>query len=366
MLNAIYLDYNASAPLRPEARQAMIEAFVDPANPSSVHQFGQKARSLVENARIEVAALAGCHHESVIFCSGGTEANMMALKAVPEKTIITSPTEHIAVLSAAPEAVMVKVNSDGLVDIDHLRDLLKIHQGRALVSIMAANNETGIIQPLDDIIRLAHEYDTLVHSDAIQYLGKGLSPMDALGLDMMSVSAHKIGGPTGVGALLVRQGLQIPPFITGGGQEKNRRGGTENFLGIIGFGAAAKATALTDPAHFDHLRQCHDQFEARILEQAPDAHVFGENTARLFNTTSIAMPSRLAEAQVMGFDLTGIAISAGSACSSGKVSASHVLKAMGAGKKAERAIRISSGWNSKDHEFDKCADIWLQLWQKTV
>ena len=360
-----YLDYNATTPLRPEAKQAMLAVMGAPSNPSSVHHFGQLARAHVEEARVNVAALAGAAPENIIFTSGGTEANHQALHAFPDRVVITTPVEHMAVLASAPEALLIDVDEDGVIDLDHLENLLRSYRGGALVSVMAANNETGVLQPLDAVVRLAREYDALVHSDAVQHFGKGFTGLRSSGVDLMTVSAHKIGGPAGVGALVVRDGLPVPPILAGGGQESRRRGGTENLSGIVGFGAAAAAVQAAGDGWLSQLQAWHNTLEEQILD-ASDAVVFGRQVNRLANTSAIAMPGRMAETQVMRFDLAGFAVSAGAACSSGKVAASHVLEAMNAGDLAHQTIRVSSGWASTEDDFNRFAEIWLQVYKNQV
>lgn len=362
VMDSIYLDYNATAPLRPEAKQAMLEAMGPPSNPSSVHHHGQMARSRLEEARLSVAALADAPPESITFTSGGTEANHQALRAFPDRVIITTPVEHMAVLASAPNALMIDVDADGIIDLDHLENLLRTYRGGALVSVMAANNETGVIQPLDQVVRLARENDALVHSDAVQHFGKGFGGFRPSAIDMLTISAHKIGGPSGVGALVVREGLSLPPFLLGGGQESQRRGGTENLLGVVGFGAAAAATEKAGHGWLAQLQKWHQKLEDQILT-ASDAVIFGREVDRLSNTSAIAMPGRMAETQVMQFDLAGLAVSAGAACSSGKVTASHVLEAMKVGDLAHQTIRVSSGWASTEDDFNCFAEIWLQVYK---
>ncbi len=359
----IYLDYNATAPLRDEAKIAMLEALGPPANASSIHHFGQMARYKIEKARQQVADLAGADPDNIIFTSGGTEANAMALcRNYPH--IITSSIEHTAVLSHLEGGTIIPVDSDGVIDLEALQRACDVAPAGSLVSVMAANNETGVIQPLKKIIAIAHSRNHLVHSDAVQGLGKMPLYFTKMGLDLMSISAHKIGGPAGVGALVQRQGLAAYPRFSGGGQEKNKRPGTENFIGIIGFGAAAEA-AKAAADHFGQLRQWHDEFEARISGEVPNAMVFGQRAKRLANTTSIAMPGRTAETQVINFDLNGIAISAGAACSSGKVENSHVLLAMQAADLAPFAVRISSGWATQKSDFVRLAETWLKIYKQT-
>jgi cysteine desulfurase len=358
---SIYFDYNATAPLRLESRAAMIAALGPPANPSSVHGFGQEARFKVEKARQQVAALCGAQPEEVIFCSGGTEANAMALqRGAPE--IITSMIEHVTVLDWAPVS-KIPVNEDGVIDLDALSHACGVAPEGSIVSIMAANNETGVIQPLSEVVSIAHAHGHLVHSDMVQGLGKIAVDFAASGLDLMSVSGHKIGGPTGIGALIQRQGLVSYPRTRGGGQEKNRRPGTENLAGIIGFGSAA-AEAVAFPDLMLKLAKWHRCFEDRITTAAAEAKVFGAEVNRLGNTTLLAMPGKTAETQVMAFDLAGIAVSAGAACSSGKVNSSHVLTAMGVGDYANGAVRFSSGWGSTEDDFDRLAETWLRLYKQ--
>ena len=240
MRDPIYLDYNATAPIRPEVRDAVIAAFGVAGNPSSVHGFGRRARRVVEDARAEVAALAGVAPARVVFTSGGTEANTAALRATGRTRVLVSAIEHDSVLETAPDALRVPVTADGLIDLTALERLLAEAPEPALVSVMRVNNETGVIQPLADVVRIAHAHGALVHCDAIQAAGRLPLEVDALGIDLMTLSAHKLGGPQGVGALIVRDGIPITPVLRGGGQEHRRRAGTENVAGIAGFGVAAR------------------------------------------------------------------------------------------------------------------------------
>ena len=357
----IYLDYNATAPLRPEVKEAIIKTLDPPANPSSIHHFGQSARVLLEEARGAVADCVGAKPEEVIFTSGGTEANAIALKD-SKKPIATSAIEHVAVLESAPKATRIPVDNQGIIQLDALEDWLKKQQESALVAVMLANNETGVIQPIKEATTLAHNYGAKLHCDAVQGLGKVDINFAELGVDSMAISAHKIGAPAGVGALILREGYKLPPLARGGGQEKNRRPGTENITGIVGFGTAAR---LADPSAFEaHCKPLQEKFEAKITSTAPDAVIFGKKAPRLANTTSVAMPNTSSELQVMTLDLAGIAVSAGAACSSGKMEASHVLKAMGAESLADKAIRVSSGWASTPQDIDALAEAWLKLYKQ--
>ena len=359
----LYFDYNATAPLRDEARAAMLDVLGPPSNASSVHGFGQTARHHIETARRQLATLIGAMPEEVIFTSGGTEANAMALwRGAPK--IITSSIEHVAVLDNAPDAEQIGVDGDGVIDLAALQQAAENAPLGSIIAVMAANNETGVMQPLEDVVSIAHHYGHLVHCDAVQALGKIPVHFADLGLDMMAISGHKIGAATGTGALIQRQGLASFPRIHGGGQEKNRRPGTENLSGIVSFGAAAKMIGQGHLSHED-LRQCHDDFEKQIQSEAPDAVVLGQGARRLPNTTAIAMPGKLAETQIMNFDLAGIAVSAGAACSSGKTASSHVLSAMGRDDIAPYTIRISSGWNTQKEDFDRLAETWLKFYKQS-
>ena len=358
----LYFDNNATAPLRPEARDAMQAAMGPPSNPSSVHGYGRAARMTVEAARAEIAMLAGCRAADVVFTSGGTEANNLALSVFDH--VITSAVEHDSVLRAVPDATIIGVDGEGRIDLDQLRDALHAlpdeTRAKTLISIMYANNETGVIQPIADVVALAKDAGVATHSDMVQILGKRHLDFAASGLDYASLSAHKIGGPTGIGALLVRPGLRMTSLLRGGGQEQGRRSGTENVLGIVGFGAAATA-AFDDVAHYRAMAGWRDRLESRLRAGRNDVRLFGAAADRMSNTTCLAVNEKSAETMVMALDLAGVAISAGSACSSGKVHESHVLKAMGVGAAASRAIRISGGWNTHEADFEKLAERLLAL-----
>jgi len=358
----LYFDNNATAPLRPEAIAAMQAAMGPPSNRSSVHGYGRSARMAVEAARSEVAMLAGCRGADVVFTSGGTEANNLALSVFDH--VITTAVEHDSVLRAVPGASIISVDAEGRIDLDQLREILAsladAARARTLVSVMYANNETGVIQPIADVVALAREAGVATHSDMVQVLGKQHLDFANSGLDYASLSAHKIGGPTGVGALLVRPGLRMTSLLRGGGQEQGRRSGTENFLGIVGFGAAAMV-AFDDVAHYRAMADWRDRLESRVTEGRNDVRLFGATADRIANTACLAVNEKSAETMVMALDLAGVAISAGSACSSGKVHESHVLKAMGAGADAGRAIRISGGWNTGEADFERLAELLLAL-----
>lgn len=354
-----YLDHNATSPLRPVAFDAMVDALRTGGNPSAVHTAGRKARSLVDAARRRVAALVGALPAEVVFTSGGTEANNMALAGSGRRRILVSAIEHESVLRAVPDAEIVPVDGEGVLDLDVLERMLAASDEPALVSVMFANNETGVLQPMADVVRIARKAGALVHCDAVQAAGKVPVDMHALGIDYLSLAAHKLGGPTGVGALIVRAGAPFRPSRFGGGQETNRRAGTENLSGIVGFGAAA------DEARNGLVPALRDRAEAALLAIAPQARVFGAGASRLPNTTYISMPGVPAETQVMALDLAGVCVSAGSACSSGKVHRSAVLAAMGVeDAEAGSAIRISFGWNSEPGDIDRLIAAWRDLYTR--
>jgi cysteine desulfurase len=353
-----YLDHNATSPLRPAALDAMVEALRAGGNPSSVHRAGRTARSRVDGARRRVAALVGALPTEIVFAAGGTEANNMAIAGSGRTRVLVSAVEHDSVLKAVPKAEVIPVDAAGVVDLGALEHRLALSGEPALVSVMFANNETGVLQPIADVVRLARQAGALVHCDAVQAAGKARVDLHGLGVDYLSVSAHKLGGPTGVGALAIRSGAPFAPDRRGGGQESNRRAGTENVAGIAGFGAAAEASR--DGLAVEGLR---DRLERALLAIAPDACVFGAGAPRLGNTSCVSMPGVKAETQVMALDLAGLCVSAGAACSSGKVHRSAVLAAMGVEDAvADTAIRISCGWNTDSDDIERLIAAWRDLY----
>jgi cysteine desulfurase len=362
-----YLDHNATAPLRPCARAAMLNALDLGGNPSSVHGAGRRARAVVEDARERIAIAVDAAPRQVVFTAGGTEANHLALRGVAAKRILVSAVEHDSVLAAADAGngarVVLPVDRDGVLDLDALEDALRAEDGPALVSVMLANNETGVIQPVAEAAALAHRHGALIHCDAAQGLGRIPVSFAGLGVDLLTLSAHKIGGAPGAGAVIVGDGVALAPLLTGGGQEMGLRAGTENVAGIAGFGAAVAAAGAERSAGGDtRLAALRDALEAGLYCAAPEAVVVGANVARLPNTSCIALPGRPAELQVIALDLAGVAISAGSACSSGKVRRSHVLGAMGHGDAiAGCAIRVSLGWNSEPADVGRFLDAWAAM-----
>src|SRR5262245_58517419 len=370
MTTRSYLDYNATAPLRPEVREAMVAALAAYGNPSSVHAEGREARALVESVREKVATLAGAKPDNVIFTSGGSESNALALAAQTGEAwhCYISAVEHPSVLAGGrfyrESTTRIPVSGDGVIDLGVLeKELTKHHLvgGRPFVSLMAANNETGAIQPVTAAAEIVHAAGGVLHSDAAQVAGR--LPLDfcALGADMITLSAHKIGGPKGVGALVLREGVPVEPLIKGGGQERRRRAGTENVAAIAGFGVAAeRAAAEVEKA--TELAALRDELESRALAVEPDTVVVSGRVARLPNTSCVAVPGTKAETLVIGLDLAGVAVSAGSACSSGKVEASHVLSAMGLSPElAQGAIRVSLGFSSVSADIERFIGAWSEL-----
>lgn len=368
----VYLDHNATSPLRPEAKAAMLAALDAGGNAQSVHAEGRGARATIERARAQVAGLIGVAGDDVVLTSGGSEANALALRgavlgaaAAGERVtrLVISAIEHESVRATAAlceetvpglRVVECPVTRSGVADVASLARLLDEGKGRALISVMAANNETGVVQPIGDVVKAAGSRGALVHCDAVQAAGKGAVPS---GVDYLTISAHKLGGPQGVGALAIRRGAPFAPQTRGGGQEFGRRAGTENVAAIAGFGAAVDA-AVKAPLD----RGLRSGLEARLKAAVPRAVVFGDGVERLANTVCIAAPGVASENMVIALDLDGFAVSAGAACSSGKVAQSHVLSAMGVdGALAACAIRVSFGWNTTEQELGAFAEAWARI-----
>jgi cysteine desulfurase len=372
MPDRVYLDWNATTPLRREAREAMAAAWNLDGNPSSVHAEGRQARKLVEDARAAIAGAVGGQARNVVFASGGTEANALALtpglrraSGAPANRLLVSAIEHASVLAGgrfASDAIgTIGVTRAGVLDLARLRAMLESGPP-ALVSVMLANNETGALQPVAEAAALVHAAGGMLHVDAIQAFGKRPFGIDSLKADLLTLSAHKVGGPKGVGALIVAEGvLGLEPLLRGGGQELGRRAGTENVAGIAGFGAAASAASVALEAEARRLEDQRRRLESGLRE-FPGIIVFSDEVPRLPNTTLFTVPGLKAETAVIGFDLAGIAVSSGSACSSGKVQPSHVLAAMGAGPEvAKGAVRLSLGWSTSDADIDRCLEAWRKL-----
>ena len=355
--DAVYLDHNATTTVRSAAADAVARALVEGGNASSVHKFGRRARKLVEDSRDAVAALVAARPSGVVFTSGGSEANNLALRGAGRARVLASAVEHASVQKAAPGIEAIPVDGSGVVDVAALDEMLARDGRPAVVSVMLANNETGVIQPVAEVAAVARRHGALVHCDAVQAAGKMAVDATALGVDMISLSAHKIGGPAGVGALVLARDVPLKAIVLGGGQERGRRAGTENVPGIAGFGAAARAAA-DGIADFQRLGRWRDEIEARLTELA-GARVFGRDAPRLANTSCLTMPGVRAENQIIALDLAGVAVSAGSACSSGKIEPSHVLEAMGVGAdEAATAIRVSLGWDSTERDVARFLEAW--------
>lgn len=356
-----YLDHNATAPLRHEAREAMLAALDVTGNASSVHGEGRRARSIVETAREQVAALVNAKPSEVVFTSGATEANVWALSGAFASVAVCG-IEHDSVLAplraCGARIADIPADADGVARIAAIADA---RPNVALITLQWANNETGVVQPVLEAAKLACESGCAFHTDAVQAAGRVDVDFAALGATTMSLSAHKLGGPKGIGALVIRDGVTLRPLVPGGGQERRRRGGTENIAGIAGFGAAAVA-AKSDMSEWQRIAELRDTMEIDILHTAPSAVIIGRERMRLPNTTCVAVPGQFAETLVIKFDLAGIAVSAGAACSSGKVGASHVLTAMGlAPEFTSGAVRISLGPGTSKDDIARFLDVWKKI-----
>ncbi len=377
----VYLDWNATAPLRPQARAAMIAACELRGNPSSVHAEGRAARALIERARAEVAALVGAEARRVIFTSGATEANMLALTPRielgtdrrPRDLLLVSAIEHPSVRCGGrfPPGGLeeIPVTARGAVDLAALESRLAALSragSRVLVSIMLANNESGVVQPIQNAAEMIHAAGGLLHVDAVQAAGRIPCAMDALGADLLSLSSHKLGGPKGAGALVVRtEALHLAdPLIRGGGQERGSRAGTEAVAALAGFGAAAAAACGALAEEHRQVSLLRDRFQSELKRVSPDAVVFGADAERLPNTTLFAVPGVKADTAVIALDLEGVAVSSGAACSSGKVQPSHVLAAMGFGPAlAKSAIRVSLGHSTTESDVDRGIAAWKKVYK---
>ena len=373
-----YLDYNASALLREEALSALNEAYKLVGNASSIHSNGRRARAVIENARHKVAELVEGNPANIIFTSGASEANVTALSptwlnnGVPFvlSQLFVSATEHPSVLSggrfARQNVQTIPVDEYGRVIVSELEQMLDglDPEETVLVSVMAANSETGVLQPLQEIGVVVEDLGHVFHVDAVQMAGKAPLSMPMIGCNSLAISSHKIGGPQGVGALLLGKGDFRPiPLLTGGGQESWRRAGTENTAGIAGFAAAAEQAGQTD--EYARISQLRDYMEEKLLEFCPETLIFGRNVPRLGNTTCFAVEGISAETALINFDLAGVAVSSGSACSSGKVGASHVLLAMGVKEALARgALRVSLGWRTSQDDIEHFLSVWFKIYKR--
>ena len=364
---SIYMDYNASALVRPEVRDAVLEAMSPGGNPSAVHALGRKARARVETARAAVAELVGADATSIIFSSGGTESNAQAIAsaiAAGCERVIVSATEHPCVAEAAVHAgvpvEVMPVDGLGLADLEWLKSSLEAGP-RSFVALHHANNESGVIQPVEHAAELVHAHGGWMHVDAIQTLGKIEVDIRKLGADTLTLSAHKIGGPQGIGALVVAEGKNAVRIVHGAGQERGLRAGTENVPGIAGFGAAAQCVQREMAEGIDHA-SWRDAAEARV--KAAGATIVGDGAPRLPNTLFMAVEGWDSPQQLITLDLAGVMISAGSACSSGKVKPSKTMLAMGLDHLATGGVRISGGWDTVESDWVRFADAWIAAWEK--
>lgn len=358
-MTRLYLDANATEPLRPAARDAALAAMEALGNPSSIHGPGRAARNILESAREMVAKFCATRPADVIFCAGATEANALALHALGKgRPILVGATEHDSIRAAAPNGVTLPVQPDGTLDLTALEAALTAHPG-ALVCLMAANNETGVLHDIESAAKLCATHGALLHVDAVQSIGRGNRDWLALGAASFSLSGHKFGGPMGAGALIIRKGLEIEALTKGGGQEQGRRGGTPPLPAIAGL-----AAALTEP--YDAVRIATYRNEIETFCTSLGAIAAGASAPRLPNTTSLILPGVRAETQLIALDMAGIAVSAGSACSSGKLAASHVLTAMGCGEQAGQAIRVSLPWNVTADAVEKFTNAYAAMVKRNL
>jgi cysteine desulfurase len=324
---------------------------------------------MVEDARRNVAALVNAKPQEIVFTSGGTEGNNLAVTGLEPKHILVNSTEHDSVLAAigstGAECSLLPVDGNGVIDLVELKNLLQGKERPVLVSIQHSNNQTGVIQSIAEASAIAHEAGAYIHCDAVQSAGRLDVDFDALDVDLMTLSAHKIGGPQGVGALVVREGLNLTPLLWGGGQEQRRRAGTENLAGIVGFGKAA-LLAREDRKDMERIAGLRDEIERRLTALSPAITVFGRDAERLANTSCLSMPGVDSETQVMALDLAGVEVSAGAACSAGKVTRSHVLEAMAVDTETSRcAIRISLGWKNTPEDVERLVEAWSSLYARS-
>lgn len=357
----VYLDYNATTPLKPAVRALVCDVLANVGNASSVHGFGRAARKRIEMARAQVAALAGAEATQVIFNGGATEGNNTVLRHFAGQRVLISAIEHPSVRESACEAERIPVTRDGIVDLGALEQMLATGPAPALVSVMMVNNEVGTVQPVAEIARMVKDKGALFHCDAVQAAGKMKLDMRRMGIDFMTLSAHKMGGPQGVGALIIGPCGVAPVLMLGGGQEKRQRAGTENVAGIAGMGLAAELAAQ-DMARYDTVRTLRDYLEAEMKKAAPALFVNGEGAPRSPNTANICLPGVEAQTMLMNLDLEGFAVGSGSACSSGSMKPSPVLMAMGIEDGLARSsLRISLGWDTNAAEIERFLTAWRAM-----
>ena len=343
MKKQIYLDYNATVPILKVVKKSLIDCMdIGPLNASSIHYYGRKGKDIIDNARTNISELINTNKNNIIFTGSATEAINLLFSNFD--TIVVSSIEHLAVLSSSKSDHIIPVNQDGVLDLNYfelyLKKLIKNNK-KILISIMWVNNETGVIQPIEDVVKIAKKYGCLVHSDAAQALGKIKINFEEIELDFLTLSGHKIGAPTGIGALVYNEKINLIPQILGGGQEKGMRAGTENILGIRGFGEAANFITKSTVNNCSQVKLLRDYFQEEIKKLSPESIIFGEKTDRVANTLLIALPKIPGDLALMKLDLESFSVSSGSACSSGKVSKSHVVSAMGYDNLASNSVRFS-------------------------
>lgn len=360
-----YLDHNATTPLKPAVQKLMLQKMAQPGNASAIHKAGRAARRDIEAARGQIAALVNAGPQAVvIFTSGATEANNLVLKGAGVERVLVSAIEHPSVLTARAEAEIIPVLPSGILDVAALDRMLQGNTRSTLISVMRVNNETGALQPLDKVMEIAKRRGALVHTDAVQAAGRIPVDVQALGVDYLTLSSHKIGGPQGAGCLVLSNCVAVTPQILGGNQEKNMRAGTENLAGIVGFGAAAALAAAEMPA-LQKLAALRDRLEEELKKIAPSLRIYGADVPRVANTSLFALPGASSETQLIALDLAGICVSNGSACASGTVKASHVLKAMGVDQaEATCSLRVSLGWNSTEKDVECFIKAWSAMYER--
>ncbi len=364
--NLTYLDHNATTPLKPAVLEVMQVLLAAPGNASAAHKAGRAARAVIEQARDRIARLVNAGPQAVtVFTSGASEANNLAVRGAGCERVLASAVEHPSVLQARDDIEIIPVLPSGLVDLAALDRMLEGNTEQTLLSVMLVNNETGVIQPLEKVMEIAKKRGALVHCDAVQAIGRVSVDIQKLGVDYMTISSHKIGGPQGAGALVMANCVSVAPQIVGGGQEKNMRAGTENVPAIAGFGLAAELAAA-DMGQYENLAVLRDRVEKELKKIAPSVVVFGADAPRVANTTMFAAPGLAADMQMIALDLANVCVSNGSACGSGTVKASRVLKAMGvADDVASCALRVSFGWNSSVADAETFIKKWAEMYQRT-
>ncbi|MES2252309.1 MAG: cysteine desulfurase family protein [Pseudomonadota bacterium] len=363
IVECLNLDYNATAPLRSIARAEALQAMdMAKGNPSSVHSFGRNARSMLENARTRIAEALSIESKQIVFTSGATESNAMVIRGF-KGPILVSAIEHSSLLEARDDVTLAPVDENGVVLVSFIEKWLQEHQGHSLVSVMAANNETGVVQPVDEIYALCKRTGASFHSDAVQAVGR--IPLNLAHFDCISLSAHKLGGLSGVGCVIIKESFPLNALLRGGGQERSYRSGTENIVGICAFSAAVEeAMSIEELNNWRNVEELRIMLEAELMTVCDDVRIIGKNALRLANTTCITMPNLKAETQVMRFDLEGIAVSAGSACSSGKIKKSRVLAAMGVPESiAKTAIRVSLSPKTTKQDIKRFISIWNDIYR---